>query len=527
MLQPATVFEGVGYVASIRDTATGNNKFNQPDLLHVVAYFAKHENLNYADIRTLVEGDHNLTFFTNKIDRTATRFTWEQAQNKLRSNTVQGDACQVFHDRPLTFGEFVDMAYAGNILSDGPAYQIVASKVPGMLSQSRNPKDSFMPPLNIDQISSSQAPNLEKILMFTDKVGGLGIMEETVGGNYAVGENANDGVSEEVVWRQRALLAEARVKKLEEMVLDKDKIILTLKSKLTSADEASVRFSANADLAAELSKQYQKDATLPIVAGLKEELKVLPKVYDLLEKLGTKVDKLDGVPEMVSVLKEIADQATTKMKRHEEFLENMGDDSDMETAISLLTRTNKVLELYGFSSSSAALNVPETLASLRDSVLVPAAVSTPVMGSGFLPSMGVQNPTSGQPPMQYVPASNFASGSGQSFSQDSGNNNLGGMQKFGTPQFSPAIFGNHVQRGGNLGHSKAQVSHDQHDRGSYRGKHGHRGGGGGQPEQRDQREQGWQREQRDNDFNNGRTEQLLMCFNQYLCLLDTVSGSIN
>ena len=500
MLQPATVFEGVGYVASIRDPATGTSKFNQHDLLHVVAYFAKNENLDYADIRTLVEGDHNLTFFTNKIDRTATRFTWEQALNKLRSNTVQGDTCQVFHDRPLTFGEFVDMAYAGNILSDGPAYQIVASKVPGRLSQSNNPKDSFMPPLNIDQISSSQAPNLEKVLMFTDKVGGVGIMEETVGGN------ANDGVSEEVVWRQRALLAEARVKKLEEMVLDKDKIILTFKSKLTSADEASVRFSANADLAAELSKQYKKDATLPIIAGLKEELGVLPKVYDLLEKLGTKVDKLDGVPDMVEVLKEIADQATTKMKRHEEFLENMGDDSDMETAIGLLTRTNKVLELYGFSSSSAALNVPETLASLRDSVLVPAAVSTPVMGSGFVASMGVQNPTSGQPLMQYVPASNFATGSGQSFSQDSGNNNLGGMQKFGTPQFSPSIFGNHVQRGGNLGQSssKVQVSHDQHDRGSYRGKHGHRGGGGGQPEQRDQREQGGQREQRDNEFNNGR-----------------------
>ena len=77
-----------------------------------------------------------------------------------------------------------------------------------------------MPPLNIDQISSSQAPNLEKVLMFTDKVGGVGIMEETVGGNSAVGGNANDGVSEEVVWRQRALLAEARVKKLEVMVLD-------------------------------------------------------------------------------------------------------------------------------------------------------------------------------------------------------------------------------------------------------------------------------------------------------------------
>ena len=176
--------------------------------------------------------------------------------------------------------------------------------------------------------------------------------------------------------------------KLEGMVLAREKTILNMKTKLTSAEESKIRFGANADLATVMAQQYQKDSCLPIVAGLKEELNLLPKMCKMLENLVPKVDKLEGIPGLVKVLKEIADQASEKMRKHEELLSNMGDDSDMETAISLLERTNKVLELFGFSSTARPINVPETLCSLSASVLDQragqsvSAAAVP-LGSGF------------------------------------------------------------------------------------------------------------------------------------------------
>ena len=89
MLQPARVFAG--------DPATANDKVDQHDPLNIMAYVAKNENVDYA------EGDHKPIFFTNKIEKTASMFSWEQALNKLRSHPVQGKNCQVFQRRYVMF----------------------------------------------------------------------------------------------------------------------------------------------------------------------------------------------------------------------------------------------------------------------------------------------------------------------------------------------------------------------------------------------------------------------------------------
>ena len=70
-----------------------------------------------------------------------------------------------------------------------------------------------------------------------------------------------------------------------------------------------MRFSASADLASHLFAEYRINSCAPIIAGVKEELKLLPQVHSMLKALGPKMDAFVEIPAMVSSLKEIGETA--------------------------------------------------------------------------------------------------------------------------------------------------------------------------------------------------------------------------
>ena len=346
VITPESIINGIGYVACVRDPATHHSFHNQEDFFQAVAFIDPNENLDYGDMIQIVETNNKLTFFSNRIDKTCSTFTWQQALNSLAKLPPRGGKCQTFHLKPITFGEFIEMAYSNGTLDDsvGYGYKVATTR-------KISPQNSFMPPVLLPASSS--------------------IVNDDIVSNVANEEIVEDGNGSEpftppseVVWRQRALLAEARVATLEGEMLDKDKLIMKTKAKLTSTEDAKVRFSAQADLAANLAAEYRKNSTTPIIAGLKDELKLLPEVHKMLKGIVPKVNTLDEVNATVQELRKIAVELNEKLKAHDELVASMGDDRDMETLLGKVSKVIRILEQFGFTMGSSVVDVPLTLRSL-------------------------------------------------------------------------------------------------------------------------------------------------------------------
>ena len=336
VINPDRVINGIGYVICVRDPTTSSSAFHQEDVFQAVSYIDPAENIEYDDMRKIIEDKNKLTFFTNRLDKTRCTFTWQQALDRLSKMLPKGGRCQTFHTEPITFGEFIEMAYSNGSLSDssGYSYKLSITK--------KTPQNSFMPPL---------------MKLVDDIVVNNVACEETVGGD----DNAPPS---EVVWRQRALLAEASVTRLEGVLLAKDALLLQTKAKLTSAEDAKVRFCAQADLADTLSREYKSNSSTPIIAGLKDELKLLPQVHEMLMDLVPKINNIDAVHTTVQELRKIAVLLDERVKKHDEVVANMGDDPEMQSIIGKISKVVDILEQFGFSMKASAIDVPLTLGSL-------------------------------------------------------------------------------------------------------------------------------------------------------------------
>ena len=108
----------------------------------------------------------------------------------------------------------------------------------------------------------------------------------------------------------------------------------------------------SADLASQLAKEYQTNASAPIIDGIKEELKLLPKVYKMLKGVVPKIEALGEVPTLVTGLRDVANGIVSKMRQHEEIMDAMGDDGDMQSVLCLITKTVAVLEQFVVYSSA-------------------------------------------------------------------------------------------------------------------------------------------------------------------------------
>ena len=123
------VFHGTAYVARIRDPSSSSNIHNRLDFLHAVAFCDPRESLDYMDLRRIIENDNKLALYAytiNKADRTS--FTWGMCLDAIASQPPRGDACVTFHERPVPFSEFAEMAYGRAILSDSDGYSFLTSK---------------------------------------------------------------------------------------------------------------------------------------------------------------------------------------------------------------------------------------------------------------------------------------------------------------------------------------------------------------------------------------------------------------
>ena len=194
-------------------------------------------------------------------------------------------------------------------------------------------------------------------------------------------------------WKARALKAEDRAAESEEQIIAKDLTITTLKSKLTSSEDAKVRFSASADLASARVAEFQANSAEPIIKGLKPQFDVLQSILKAVKDVSRKIDLLEEMPAIVNSIKKIGDEMSQKMLEKEDELLAEAEagpvcstpDSDMEVVICLINRILKIFGHFGFSSETTAVDVPQTVRSILTSALnisipPPPPVGTQVSG---------------------------------------------------------------------------------------------------------------------------------------------------
>ena len=363
------MFSGFGYVSRIRDPSTAMDVHKQQDLMHGIMYIDEKENIDYLDIRKVIE-DNKLTFYTNRIDKSKSGFTFGMGLDGMAKHKPVGEKCLMFHEHPLSGMKMLELAYAENILTDDTGIKFLQSKKVGSMaptSSSQLSQPSPRGPAGKVDLLLKQVDE-EIIDLLDNKVH----HEETeVGGTQVVGDHAGkEKFLSLEYWRERALKAETRALASEEQVQKDEDIISGLQASLRSSTEAKIRFSASADLAQTREREFQAYSASPIIEGLKPQLDKLPQVLDLLKDVASKLDKLADVPVIVENMKSVSDT----VKKYHEDLENAstvvndkeeGSEVEMETLLCHMQRLVKIYERFGFSSSVEPVDMPQTIVAIR------------------------------------------------------------------------------------------------------------------------------------------------------------------
>ena len=401
-ISPSTMIKA--YVGRIKDARSSSNLHNKRDLVHAIIYEDPNENFDYLDMKKLVQEDHEgLIFYTSLVDRAKKPATWERCMEVLKNKPPVGQACIVVHDRPLSFGQFADLAYSKAILTNSDAFNTLKSRLSPPKESTPtlpSPKSSATKRSRTD-VSHTDAvkAGIDTAIKMKKKMGlsapgGMSsaalqlttstIDDSEVGSNVILGDVDQDhGELSREYWQGRALNAEKKIKKLEETVSVQKDELSELRADLAKSNSIKEGFAANADMAQIAIRETQALAARPIIDGLMPQLSALPKMSKNIENLNDKLNALENLPAMIKVLVDLP----TMVKE----LENLpavvialktsieasndrsveADDaraSESESMLCFQKRVMKTLDNFGLSHGSKALNVPGILSSIMSAV---------------------------------------------------------------------------------------------------------------------------------------------------------------
>ena len=385
---------GKAYVGRIKDPKHNVNLHSKHDLLHAIIYEDTKESFDFIDLKKLVEEDNGLIFYSTHVNKDKKPSTWEKCKDALKNKPPVGSVCVLEHERPLSFGQFAELAYSKAILSNSLAYEGLKDR----LSASSDPFPKPIGPscyrsgedksafdavrrgiktaedLKVtmgNSILPSMSASMKQLTQPTPEV-------ESVGSNVVIGKGAKefDELSREH-WQERALNAESENNELKGKIATMSDEILELRAALSNSDKTKEGFAANADLAQVAVRETQALASKTIIEGLKPQLSAIPKIASNVEALNAKIDALMNLPDMVKALMNLpnmmgsladlpAKMVALKASVEESRIHGVETDyvSEAETILCSQTRMFNVLAQFGFAKENTPLDVPAILHSI-------------------------------------------------------------------------------------------------------------------------------------------------------------------
>ena len=292
--EPNKVFEGTAYVARIKDPEDVASVHKKQEFLHVVAYVDKKEGFDYKMLKNLVEESNKFIFYTYTINKgNRSSFKWKQCLDALALNKPIGGSCVIFHDEPVTFGKFAMMAYDHHILQDSDGYN-------NLLKKLNPPAPAHLPVANLDHLPDASGPTVVRTVTFISDIEAVrkGIAQAeamndaasddvgTVGANYVVNDkDVEHGPMSMEYWKERALIAEAKVDGLDKELIKEKDAVVRLQKELAVCGDSKQRYSVQADLASTRLSEYKAATAEPFVSAIKPELACLPVLAESVKEM--------------------------------------------------------------------------------------------------------------------------------------------------------------------------------------------------------------------------------------------------
>ena len=265
----------------------------------------------------------------------------------------------------MTLGQMAKLAYDHHILRDTAGFTYLMSK----LEPSPVNSGFALPPPTGPAASRTGGDHthddLDAVRKGIEQAQSLASGLDDVAANVVVTDQRDDPDEEQTVqyWKARAYTAEASNVSFVKQLQNEKASNTQLKSKLSSSEDAKMKFSAQADLAASRFNEYTAVSTEPVIAALKPKLDCLPEILETVKNLSAKVLALGDVPTQVKGVHDDLVVLSEKIHSNGENCEqNRAEDA--ETVICLVNRLDKVLAHFGFSSEVPPVNVPQVVSSL-------------------------------------------------------------------------------------------------------------------------------------------------------------------
>ena len=278
------------------------------DQLYGIVYKSPKEELGHELFKSICATHNQKYFYSKTINKKTPTFTMRECLDTMVNFPKIGTSGLSMLDYPMTFSGFGRLAYEQNILSSASGYALLddegeaepndemeevfvpidervpASKVRKSIQKKvlfnnmmRTVRKQAVQFKDVANYNVSALPQGEQLLL-TDNGSVLteNILDEhdiPVVGMEEVVAPSNDGfsnISMEAL-KDRCVLAEANIEKLEAVVAEKDAQIDDLKKKLGSAVASSEKFMSAAGLADAQRREYRADNASEVVDGLKNE----------------------------------------------------------------------------------------------------------------------------------------------------------------------------------------------------------------------------------------------------------------
>ena len=381
------------------------DEYKGEDELYGIVYKGR-GSIDYNLCKSICTTHNGKFFWAQKINQVMT-FTMRECLAAVRNFPQFGRDGVSMVDHPMTFEEFVRLAYENAVLSSKEGFEILGDESRGFVLDKTQkvplpPKTSSK--LTAQQLQKKQYSDVLKSVSkeaMNLRLGGVDTSGFTAGERQLMGERGNasgDFVSpdelltnsEEVLGpsgdgyanfsmdnlRDRCLMAETKNESLEAVVSERDAEIATLKARLESASQDSNKFMSSADLANTRLREFRADNASEVALGLKKE-------FDLVKGMSTKLAKLSTftntrgeeqkqlLTEVVQSLEDLPARLTATFASFENAV-----NANTKTLAENVRVVWSVLEDFGLSKNHTPVDIPRTLRSLVKGDLVDGGSQT-------------------------------------------------------------------------------------------------------------------------------------------------------
>ena len=325
---------GKAYIGRIKAV----DNFGAEDLLYGVVYKGSKEQVDFNLFKSVCSTHNKMFFYAMSVNKDSATFTMRKCLSIVENYPMVGTCGVSMLNFPLTFSEFGKLAYETGVLSSSKGYDLLCQEEKNQNATENEVQQVPLPPpvSTVTRVRSAitkqkevsdmiknaheNAKKLKSIKTPVSLTQGERLLlgaHDSLQGNQIFTDNDIPADTEEIIeevdgtftnittdaFKERCLVAEAKVDSFESAMKEKDAQIASLKAEVVAATQSSEKFMTAAALSDAQRREYRSDNASEVVDGLRTEFDTLKGISKHLSSVTKSVD--NGNTENVDLLSEV------------------------------------------------------------------------------------------------------------------------------------------------------------------------------------------------------------------------------